>query len=102
MAAVTTPTGCRLALRAAGKPGDSTRAACCDFSWDAALSFAASVSCEGWPNGADEALCDELDTAEPENWPCEPGVSERLRPGGGRVVQIAVRMWGSVLPSGAR
>ena len=46
-AAVKTPRGCRLALSAAGEPGDSTRAACCDSSRDAATAFAASVSREG-------------------------------------------------------
>ena len=54
-AAVKTPRGCRLALRAAGEPGDSTRAACCDCSRDAAAAFAASVTREKWPNGAGEA-----------------------------------------------
>ena len=47
-------------------------------------------------------LYDELDGTELANWPSEPGVNERLKPGGGRVVESAVRMWGSVLPGGGR
>ena len=93
-AAVKALNGCKLVSRAAGESENSMMAACCDRSRDAATAFAASVSCEGWPNGAGEALCGEVDGAEPENWPCEPDVSERLRPGGGRVVDSAVRMWG--------
>ena len=101
-AAVKMQTNCRLELRAAGEPDDSTRTACCDCSRDAAAAFAASVSREGWPNIAGEALCDEIDGAKPENWPCEPGVSERFRPGGGREVESAVPMWKSVLPGGGQ
>ena len=49
-----------------------------------------------------QTKCDELYKAEPKNWPCVPGVSEKFRLGGGRVVESAVQMWGIVLPCGGR
>ena len=73
-AAVNALNGCKLMSRAAGESENSVRAACWDRSRDAATAFVASVSREGWPNGAGE-----VDETEPENWPCEPGVSERFR-----------------------
>ena len=54
-AAVKALNDCKLMSRAAGESENSVRAACSDRSRDAATAFAASVSREGWPNGAKEA-----------------------------------------------
>ena len=54
-AAVKALNGCKLMPRTAGESANSVRPACCDRARDAATKFAASVSREGWPNGAGEA-----------------------------------------------